>query len=84
MILDTLIEGYQRLCDCKNGSSITSNYRAISLPSFLNNSFFVKHISEHINGNLMKLDTLREDYEKKSIVQEPKPFQKLLYSYFPS
>ena len=33
MKLDTLIEGYQRLCECKNGSS-TSNYIVISLPIF--------------------------------------------------
>ena len=35
-----------------------------------------KRISESINGNQMKLDTLREGDEKKSNVQEPKPFYK--------
>ena len=40
-------------------------------------SFFPKHISESIYGNLMKLGTLREGNEKKSIVQEAKPFRKL-------
>ena len=36
----------------------------------------MKYISEIINGNQMKLDTFREGIEKKSIVQEPKPFHK--------
>ena len=39
MKLNTLIEGFHRLCECKNGSSITSNYRVISLPNFCNNKF---------------------------------------------
>ena len=34
MKLDTLMEGYQRLCECKNGSFITSNYRVISIPKY--------------------------------------------------
>ena len=34
MKLDTLTEGYQRLCECKNGSFITSNYRVISIPKY--------------------------------------------------
>ena len=33
MKLDTLIEDYQRLCDCKNGSSITSEFRVIPFQS---------------------------------------------------
>ena len=34
MKFDTFIEGYQRFCEYKNGNSITSNYRVISLPIF--------------------------------------------------
>ena len=37
-----------------------------------------------INESQMKLDTSREGSEKKSFVQEPKPFHKLLRSYYPS
>ena len=33
------VEDYQRLCECKNNSSITSNYRVITLPKFCNNMF---------------------------------------------
>ena len=44
MKLDTLIEGYQRKCECKNCSSITSNNRVISLPNFGNN-WLVRSIS---------------------------------------
>ena len=34
MKLETLIEGYQRLSECKNGSSITSDFRVISIPKY--------------------------------------------------
>ena len=35
MKLDTMIEGYQRKYECKNCSSIISNYWVISLPNFV-------------------------------------------------
>ena len=53
------------------------------LPSFAITRFR-KHIPGSINRNLMKLDRLREGNKSKSIVQEPKPFHKILCSYFPS
>ena len=34
MKLDTVIEGYQRLCECKNGSFITTDFRVISIPKY--------------------------------------------------
>ena len=34
MKLETVIEGYQRMSECKNGGSITCNYRVISLPKY--------------------------------------------------
>ena len=44
MKLDTLIDSYLRLCECKNSSSITNDFRVISIPKF---AFLVclKHIS---------------------------------------
>ena len=33
--LDTLIEGYQRKCECESHSSITTNYRVVFLPIFV-------------------------------------------------
>ena len=39
-------------------------------------------MSESINGNQMKLDTLREYNEKKSIVQEPNPLTSNPQLYF--
>ena len=59
MKLDALIEGYQRLCECKTGSSIKSDLRVISIAKYCIFSLSKAYISE-----------------KKSIVQEPKPFQK--------
>ena len=47
-----------------NGSSITSNWRIISLPNFRNNTF-VQIISLKVLME-MKLDTLREGNEKKN------------------
>ena len=44
MKLNTLIEGYQRLCECKNGSSDSSKYRVISFPICCNHKF-VRSIS---------------------------------------
>ena len=70
MKLNTLVESCQRFCDCKDSSSFTSNYRVLSLPD-LQYQVFPKHISESINGDIMKLDTLREGNKKKSTVQEP-------------
>ena len=66
MKLDTLIEGCQRLCECKNNR----------FQRYFPSQICPKHISESINGNQMKLDTLRECNEKKSIGQEPKPYHK--------
>ena len=34
MKLDTLIQGYQRFCECKNGSSFISDFRVISIPKY--------------------------------------------------
>ena len=34
MKVDTMIEDYQRLCDCRNGSSITTGFRVISIPKY--------------------------------------------------
>ena len=66
MNLDTVIEGYQKKCRIKNSKSITSNYRVIFLPNVLIKS---------INGKSIKW-SLCEGNEEKSIVQEPKPFNK--------
>ena len=44
MKLDTLIEGYQRLCECKNGSSVTSDFRVIFIPKYCIFKL-IKHIS---------------------------------------
>ena len=59
MKLDILIQGYQRLCEYKNSSSVTSYFRVISIPKYCIFSLSKAYINE-----------------KKSIVQEPKPFHK--------
>ena len=46
MKLDRLIEGYQRLCECKNGSSITSDFRVISIPKYCIFNLSKAYISE--------------------------------------
>ena len=46
MKLDTLIEGYQKLCECKNGSSLTSDFRVISIPMYCIFSSSLAYINE--------------------------------------
>ena len=46
MKLDILIEGYQRLCECKNGSSVTSDFSVISIPKYCIFSLSKANINE--------------------------------------
>ena len=48
MKLDTLIEGYQGLCECKNGSSVTSDFRVISVPKYCILSLSKAYINEEM------------------------------------
>ena len=46
MKLDTSIEGCQRLCKCKNGSCITSDFRVIFIPKYCIFSLSKAYINE--------------------------------------
>ena len=56
--------------ECKNHNSIISIYGVTVLPKFLQYSVCREHISESIEGYIIKLDTVIEYYQKKCRVQE--------------
>ena len=50
MKLGTLIEGDKRKCGCKNGSSITSNYRFLPFPFLANISLSEAYLRKYKLG----------------------------------
>ena len=74
MKLDTLIEGCLRLCGCKNGSSLTSNYRVISLSNFCNNKFVWSISLKIIVGIKWNLAHWEKAMKRRALCKNQHPF----------